>query len=47
VHQPSGFVIPDKEGKVLRLRKALCGLRQAPKAWNAKLDSTLKGMGLG
>jgi hypothetical protein len=47
VHQPSGFVILDKEGKVLRLRKALCGLRQAPKAWNAKLDSTLKGMGLG
>ena len=21
------------------------GLRQAPRAWNAKLDSTLKGMG--
>jgi hypothetical protein len=37
VHQPPGFVIPGKENKVLRLRKAL--------AWNAKLDSTLKQMG--
>jgi hypothetical protein len=47
MHQPPEFVIPGKEGKVLRLRKALYGLRQAPWAWNAKLDSTLKGMGFG
>jgi hypothetical protein len=45
VHQPSGFAIIDKEGKVLRLRKALYGLRQPPRAWNAKLDSTLRRMG--
>jgi hypothetical protein len=45
VHQPPAFAIPDKEGKVLRLRKALYGLRQAPKTWNAKLDSTLRRMG--
>jgi hypothetical protein len=45
VHQASGFAIPGKEGKVLCLRKALFGLRQAPRAWNAKLDSTLKRIG--
>jgi hypothetical protein len=47
LHQPSGFAIPSKEGTVLRLLKALYGLRQAPRAWNVKLDSTLKGIGFG
>jgi hypothetical protein len=47
VHQRTGFAIPDKEGKVLHLRMALYDLRQAPRAWNAKLDSTLKGMVFG
>ena len=45
VHQPAGFIIPGKEDKVLRLRKALYGLRQAPRAWNIKLDSTPKQIG--
>jgi hypothetical protein len=44
VHQPPDFAIPGKEGKLLHLRKARYGLRQAPRAWNAKLDSTLKRM---
>jgi hypothetical protein len=47
VHQLPGFAIPGKESKVLCLRKALYGLRQAPWVWNAKLNSTLKGMGFG
>jgi hypothetical protein len=45
VHQPPGFAIPDKEGKVLRLCNTLYGLRQAPRTWNAKLDFMPKGMG--
>jgi hypothetical protein len=45
VKQAPGFVIPGAEHKVLRLRKALYGLRQAPRAWNAKLDATLQALG--
>jgi hypothetical protein len=44
VCQPTGFVIAGQEGKVLRLRKAMYGLRQAPRAWNSKLNDTLKKM---
>jgi hypothetical protein len=45
VSQPPGFVVHGMEGKVLRLKKALYGLRQAPWAWNAKLHSTLLSLG--
>lgn len=45
VAQPPGFIETGKEGKVLKLRKALYGLRQAPRAWNLKLDQTLLSLG--
>ncbi|WVZ83459.1 hypothetical protein U9M48_030605 [Paspalum notatum var. saurae] len=45
VAQPPGFVIAGQERRVLRLHKALYGLRQAPRAWNAKLDRTLVALG--
>jgi hypothetical protein len=47
VQQPPGYTVAGEEGKVYRLHKALYGLRlrQAPRAWNAKLDGTLKAMG--
>ncbi|KAF0896335.1 hypothetical protein E2562_021870 [Oryza meyeriana var. granulata] len=41
VRQPPGFTVASHEDKVLRLDKVLYGLRQAPQAWNAKLDETL------
>ncbi|KAJ9524416.1 hypothetical protein QJQ45_019406 [Haematococcus lacustris] len=44
VQQPVGF----EEGSpntVCRLQKALYGLRQAPRAWHAKLKQELEGMG--
>ena len=45
VRQPLGFTVKGAEHKVLRLRKTLYGLRQAPRGWNAKLDSMLDKLG--
>jgi hypothetical protein len=45
VEQPTGFVVPIKEHKVLKLQKALHGLHQALRAWNAKLDDMLLSLG--
>ncbi|GJT64826.1 ribonuclease H-like domain, reverse transcriptase, RNA-dependent DNA polymerase [Tanacetum coccineum] len=44
VTQPEGFIKRNDNGKVYRLIKALYGLRQAPRAWNIKLDNTLKSL---
>ncbi|KAF0913864.1 hypothetical protein E2562_024939 [Oryza meyeriana var. granulata] len=45
VRQPPGFTVAGHEDKVLRLDKAHYGLRQAPQAWNTKLDETLVALG--
>jgi hypothetical protein len=45
VAQLPGFAVVGQEKKVLRLIKALYGLRQAPRAWYAKLDSSLGSLG--
>ena len=45
VSQPPGFVQTGADSKVLKLHKALYGLRQAPRAWNAKLDQSLISLG--
>jgi hypothetical protein len=44
VKQPPGFIVSSGD-KILKLRKALYGLRQAPRAWNAKLDRELIALG--
>lgn len=45
MQQPPSFVVENGSGKVLRLRKALYGLHQAPRAWNARLDRELLKLG--
>ncbi|CAA0816053.1 Unknown protein [Striga hermonthica] len=45
VIQTPGFEIKEEEHKMLKLHKALYGLRQAPRAWNSKLDKSLKVLG--
>ena len=42
--QPEGYLKEGKEEWVLKLNKALYGLKQVPRAWNAKLDDTLKSI---
>jgi hypothetical protein len=45
IEQPDGFVIHEKESHVCRLKKALCGLKQAPRSWYEKIDGYLMSLG--
>ena len=42
--QPEGFEKKGEEHKVFKLKKALYGLRKAPRTWNTKLDQILKSL---
>lgn len=44
ITQPEGFVVSEEEQKVYKLKKALYGLRQAPSAWNIKLNQILRSL---
>lgn len=39
VYQPEGF--DDNSGRVYRLNKSLCGLKESPKNWNGKFSKSL------
>jgi hypothetical protein len=45
IEQPQGFVIYGKESHVCKLKKALYRLKQAPRAWYARIDSYLMSLG--
>ncbi|KAL8119157.1 hypothetical protein AgCh_016606 [Apium graveolens] len=46
ISQPKNFVDEKQSHKVYRLLKALYGLRQAPRAWYARLNRCLKELGI-
>lgn len=45
VNQPEDFVKEGHEKKVYKLFKALCGLKQAPRAWYTQLNKCLEKLG--
>jgi hypothetical protein len=45
IEQPQGIIIHGKESHECRLKKALYRLKQAPKAWYARIDGYLMSLG--
>nr|GFB84458.1 hypothetical protein [Tanacetum cinerariifolium] len=45
INQPDGFVDPYHPDKIYRLKKALNGLKQAPRAWSGELSNFLASKG--
>jgi hypothetical protein len=46
IEQPDGFVIHEKESHECRLKMALYGIKQPPRAWYARIDGHLMIFGL-
>nr|GEZ61993.1 zinc finger, CCHC-type [Tanacetum cinerariifolium] len=44
--QPEGFVMPEHESNVCKLKKSLYGLKQVPKQWHQKFDDVVLSNGL-
>jgi hypothetical protein len=45
IEQPQGFEVEDKKTHVNRLKKALCGLKQAPRTWYGRIGNSLTSLG--
>src|SRR6266403_1035761 len=45
MEQPEGFKIPSQENKVMHLKHAIYGLKQAALAWWRALDKSLAALG--
>ena len=45
IEQPEGFETFDRESHVYRLKRALYGLKQVPRAWYAKINSYFTSFG--
>jgi hypothetical protein len=45
IEQLEGFVIHNEKSHVCRLKKALYGLKEAPRAWYEKMDGFLMSLG--
>jgi hypothetical protein len=45
IEQLDGFVIHEKESHVCRLKMALYGIKQPPRAWYARIDGHLMSLG--
>ena len=45
IEQPQGFEVEDMKTHVCKLKKALYGLKKAPRAWYGRIDSFLMSLG--